>query len=106
MVYRIYVEKREGLRNEAKALLSDVNNLLSISSLTDVRIINRYDAEDIDKELFDYAVGAVFSEPQLDIASPEIDTTGAYTFRGRVSAGTVRPARGLRRSVYTDHITG
>ena len=80
MVYRIYVEKREGLRNEAKALLSDVNNLLSISSLTDVRIINRYDAEDIDKELFDYAVGAVFSEPQLDIASPEIDTTGAYTF--------------------------
>ena len=81
MVYRIYVEKREGLQNEAKALLSDVNNLLSISSLTDVRIINRYDAENIDKELFDYAVGAVFSEPQLDIATPEIELgEGARAF--------------------------
>ena len=80
MVYRIYVEKREGLQNEAKALLSDINNLLSIRSLTDLRVINRYDAEDITPELFDYAVGTVFSEPQLDIASEEIDTTGAYTF--------------------------
>ena len=80
MVYRIFVEKREGLQNEAKALLSDINNLLSIRSLTDVRVINRYDAENIDKELFDYAVGAVFSEPQLDIAAAEIDTKGAYIF--------------------------
>jgi phosphoribosylformylglycinamidine synthase len=74
------VEKREGLQNEAKALLFDINNLLSINSLTGLRVINRYDAESIDKELFDYAVGTVFSEPQLDIASPEIDTEGAYAF--------------------------
>ncbi len=80
MVYRIYVEKREGLQNEAKALLSDINNLLGITSLTDVRVINRYDAESIDKELFDYAVGAVFSEPQLDIATGEIDTGDARVF--------------------------
>ena len=80
MVYRIYVEKREGLQNEAKALLSDINNLLSIKSLTDVRVINRYDAENIDKELFDYAVGAVFSEPQLDIAMDEVDLSGATVF--------------------------
>ena len=80
MVYRIYVEKKDGLQNEAKALLSDINNLLSITSLEDVRVINRYDAEDIDKALFDYAVGAVFSEPQLDIVTSEIDTTGATAF--------------------------
>ncbi len=80
MVYRIYVEKREGLQNEAKALLSDINNLLSIKSLTDVRVINRYDAENIDKELFDYAVGAVFSEPQLDIAMDAVDLSGATVF--------------------------
>ena len=81
MVYRIYVEKKDGLQNEAKALLSDINNLLSIRSLTDVRVINRYDAEDIDKELFDYAVKAVFSEPQLDIATPELEIEkGARTF--------------------------
>ena len=80
MVYRIYVEKREGLQNEAKALLSDINNLLSITSLKDVRVINRYDAENIDKELFDYAVGAVFSEPQLDIAMDAVDLDGATVF--------------------------
>ena len=73
MVYRVYVEKREGLQNEAKALLSEINDLLSIKSLTDVRVINRYDAEDISEELFSYAVKAVFSEPQLDIATPEIE---------------------------------
>ena len=80
MVFRIYVEKREGLRNEAKALLNEINHLLSIKSLTDLRLINRYDAENIDKELFDYAVGTVFSEPQLDIASDEVDLAGATVF--------------------------
>ena len=64
MVYRVFVEKKEGLQNEAKALLSEINELLSIKSLTDVRVINRYDAENITEELFNYAVGAVFSEPQ------------------------------------------
>ncbi len=72
MVYRIYVEKKKELANEAKGLLSDINSLLSINSVKDVRIINRYDAEDIEKELFDYAVENVFSEPQLDIASANI----------------------------------
>ena len=80
MVYRVFVEKREGLQNEAKALLSEINDLLSIKSLTDVRVINRYDAENITEELFNYAVGAVFSEPQLDIATPEIEIEkGAHT---------------------------
>ena len=73
MVYRIYVEKKEGLQNEAKALLSEINDLLSITSLKNVRVLNRYDAENITEELFDYAVKAVFSEPQLDIATPEIE---------------------------------
>ena len=80
MVYRVFVEKKEGLQNEAKALLSEINELLSIKSLTDVRVINRYDAENITEELFNYAVGAVFSEPQLDIATPEIEIEkGAQT---------------------------
>ncbi len=80
MVYRIYVEKKKELANEAKALLSDINTLLGISSVKDVRVINRYDAEDIDKELFDYAVINVFSEPQLDITSTTLDAEGATVF--------------------------
>ncbi len=80
MVYRIFVEKKKGLANEAMALLSDARTLLGIKALTDVRIFNRYDAENITEELFDYAVKTVFSEPQLDIASSDIDVPGAYVF--------------------------
>lgn len=80
MVYRIFVEKKKELANEAKALLNDAKNLLGIQNLKDVRIFNRYDAENITEELFDYAVKAVFSEPQLDIATCEIATDGAIVF--------------------------
>lgn len=80
MVYRIFVEKKKELANEAKALLNDAKNLLGIKGLSDVRIINRYDAENITEDLFDYAVKTVFSEPQLDVASSEIETDGATVF--------------------------
>ena len=80
MVYRVFVEKKKELANEAKALLSDARNLLGISELTDVRIINRYDAENITEELFDYAIKTVFSEPQLDIASADVDFGEACVF--------------------------
>ena len=80
MVYRIYVEKKPELAQEARALLSDAVSLLGIKGLTNVRVLNRYDAENISRELFDYAVGTVFSEPQLDIASEEIEIDPARTF--------------------------
>ena len=80
MVYRVFVEKKKELANEAKALLSEVRMLLGIESLTDVRIFNRYDAEKISEELFDYAKQTVFSEPQLDVCSAEIDLPDATVF--------------------------
>ena len=80
MVYRVYVEKKAELANEAKALLNDARNLLGIKALENVRLLNRYDAENITKELFDYAIDTVFSEPQLDIATAEYDLEGAYVF--------------------------
>ncbi len=80
MVYRIFVEKREGLDNEARGLLSECQNLLGIEALEKVRLFNRYDAENITLELFGYAVQTVFSEPQLDIATSEIDVPGAFVF--------------------------
>ncbi len=80
MVYRVYVEKKPGLDNEAKTLLSDATSLLGVKNLKDVRLLNRYDAENIDKELFDYAVKTVFSEPQLDTVYEEPELEGAYVF--------------------------
>ena len=80
MVYRVYVEKKQGLDNEAKALLQDARNLLGIEALENVRLLNCYDAENITKELFDYAIGTVFSEPQLDIATEKCQLEGAIVF--------------------------
>ena len=71
MVYRAYVEKKNGLANEAQSLKNELVSLLGITSLENVRILNRYDLEGLEKELFDYAKTTVLSEPQLDIISEE-----------------------------------
>ena len=44
MVYRVYVERKPGLDNEAKSLKSDLKNLLGMEKIENLRIINRYDA--------------------------------------------------------------
>ena len=80
MVYRIFVEKKAGLDNEAKGLLNEAKNLLGIENIDDIRLFNRYDAENITEELFDYAVKTVFSEPQLDNVSGCVDIPDAYVF--------------------------
>ncbi len=80
MVYRIYVEKKRELDNGAKSLLSQIKGFLGIKGIERVRILNRYDAQNITKELFDYAVKTVFSEPQTDIVSEELINDGAIVF--------------------------
>ncbi len=72
MVYRIFVEKKVGLRGEADSLLSDIRGFLGIESVKGVRIVNRYDAENITAELFEASKKTVFSEPQLDDISDEL----------------------------------
>ena len=72
MVSRIYVEKRDGFDGEARALSHELRHMLGISSLTDLRIINRYDVEGISEELFEQCVPVVFSEPQTDRATREM----------------------------------
>ena len=80
MVYRVFVEKKPELAQEARNLKEDIRSLLRIDSLEDLRIVNRYDVENISPELFDYAVKTVLSEPQLDMVSYELDAEGAQVF--------------------------
>ena len=80
MVYRVFVEKKPGLDNEARELLNEANVMLGITGLKKVRLLNRYDAEDMDPELFRRAVKTVFSEPQLDIATEDVDPEGGTVF--------------------------
>ena len=83
MVYRVYVEKKAALANEARALLENLRAFLGIESLTGLRLFNRYDLEGISRELFDYTVRTVLSEPQLDIvtdALPQGDAVFAVEY--------------------------
>ncbi len=66
MVYRVYVEKKKGLTAEANSMTADAKNLLMIDGIEKIRILNRYDVENIDEELFEKCKKTVFSEPQLD----------------------------------------
>ena len=74
MVYRVYVEKKKELANEARSLLNELRDLVGIKELKNVRLYNRYDVENIEKSLFDYAVTTVFSEPQLDMVTYDAPT--------------------------------
>ena len=80
MVYRIFVEKKEELANEAHALLAELKTLPGLSGLTDVRLFNRYDVEGVDEALFRLAVQNVLSEPQLDRVSDTLDLPDARLF--------------------------
>ncbi len=80
MVFRIFVEKKQGLRIEAEKLYSDVTQLLGISSVDEIRMLNRYDVEGIDEELFKRSCSTVFSEPQLDDVSFELKCDGYKVF--------------------------
>ena len=72
MVYRVYVEKKDEFANEAKSLKNDLKEFLQISNLENLRMLNRYDVENIDSDLFEYCKQTVFSEPQLDIVTSNL----------------------------------
>ena len=76
MVYRVYVEKKPGQTHEADGLLRQAQEFLQIRNLKSVRVLNRYDVEKIEKSLFDYAVGTVFSEPQVDNVTYDVPQGG------------------------------
>ena len=82
MVSRVYVEKKPGFDGEAKALERELRTLLGLDGITNLRIINRYDVEGIDEELFASCVPTVFSEPQTDDASADMPAVadGATVF--------------------------
>lgn len=71
-VYRIYVEKKTNYDVEGKSVLEDLRTALRIEGVEGVRIINRYDAEEISEENFKKAIPTVFSEPPVDNTYEEL----------------------------------
>ena len=69
-VRRIYVEKKEDFAVKAKELHEDLKNYLGIK-IDKVRVLIRYDVENISDEIFEKACQTVFSEPPVDILYKE-----------------------------------
>lgn len=70
-IKRLYVEKKPGCNIEAKHLLEDLQQNLGIQGLTGLRILNRYDIENIQEKDFLDAKNTIFSEPPVDYVYEE-----------------------------------
>ena len=65
-VKRVYVEKKPAFAVQAKELKHEISSYLGIKSVTAVRVLIRYDVENISDEVFDKACKTVFAEPPVD----------------------------------------
>ncbi len=70
-VYRCYSRKKEGFDVEAQGLCRQLREQLGIEGLHSVTILNRYDVEQVSREVYERAKGIVFSEPQVDMVYDE-----------------------------------
>ncbi len=66
-VKRIYVEKRTPYAVRAKELAEETRRYLGIKGLENVRVLIRYDVENLSDETYKQALVTVFSEPPVDI---------------------------------------
>ncbi|MDD3795255.1 MAG: phosphoribosylformylglycinamidine synthase [Lachnospiraceae bacterium] len=70
-VRRVYVEKKEAFSGAARDLTHEIRSYLGIQDLKKIRILIRYDAENISDKIFAAACKTVFSEPPVDVLYEE-----------------------------------
>ena len=70
-VRRIFVEKKEPFAVKAKELKEEIKSYLGIDGVTGVRVLIRYDVENLSDEVFASACRTVFSEPPVDVLYEE-----------------------------------
>ena len=70
-VFRIYSEKKPEFAVEAQSVLNDVRTALRLN-LNGLRILNRYDADNLSEADFKASVNTVFSEPAVDVVYEEL----------------------------------
>ena len=65
-VRRVYVEKKPSFAVKAKELKHEISSYLGIKTVTAVRVLIRYDVENISDDVFEKACHTVFAEPPVD----------------------------------------
>ena len=66
-VRRVYAEKKPEYAVQARELLEEIRSYLGISGINSLRMLNRYDVENLDDAVFEQALQTVFSEPPVDL---------------------------------------
>jgi len=80
-VRRVYVEKKPAFAVKAKELQAEIKGYLGIKTVTGVRVLIRYDIENISEDTYKKALVTVFSEPPVDdIYEESFDAKGAASF--------------------------
>ena len=65
-VKRIFVEKKPDFAVRAKELREEIENYLGIHTVTNVRVLVRYDIENLTEATYQASLGTIFSEPPVD----------------------------------------
>lgn len=65
-VRRVYVEKKEPFNTGAKEITAELTGFLGVKGVKNVRLLVRYDIENISDDVFEKALGTVFSEAPVD----------------------------------------
>lgn len=73
MVRVLYVEKKPEFASKSEELLKEIQEVLQISGVERVRILNRYLVEDLSDEAFQEAENTIFSEPPVDLVYDSLD---------------------------------
>ena len=73
-VFRCFVEKKPAYAVEAKSILNDLHVALRNQNVEAVRVLNRYDLENVDEEDYIAAKYTILSEPQVDFFYEEAPT--------------------------------
>ena len=90
-VKRVYVEKKSGFDVQAKELKTEIRSYLGIKDVDSVRVLIRYDVENVSDETFEKACNGIFSEPPVDTLYKEEFQAeeGSKIFSVEFSSGTV-----------------
>jgi len=67
VIKRILVEKRPGFNTEAVSLKETFKTILGIEAIQQVRVIFRYDVDDLNDDVLERVKNTIFSEPNVDV---------------------------------------
>ena len=70
-VRRVYVEKKDGFGIQARDLAHEISSYLGITDVEGVRVLIRYDVENVSDETFIKACNGIFAEPPVDMLYEE-----------------------------------